>query len=66
MGGPSFQMPKKYTWDSPLDAIRDSIELEHNVTNEIARIHRVAEKTCNDVHVRFFLTSKSKLDSPFR
>lgn len=36
-----------------MEAVEDAIDLEHYVTNEIIRIHRIAEKTCKDIHVNF-------------
>lgn len=44
-------MPTKKSWGSVLEAIEDAIELEHFVTNEIYRMHRIADKTCKDIHV---------------
>lgn len=44
-------MPNKSSWESTSDALKDAIELENHVYNEIIRIHRIADKTCKDVHV---------------
>lgn len=44
-------MPSKSTWDSTYQALEDAIELENYFYNEIMRIHRIADKSCKDVHV---------------
>ncbi|OTF79004.1 Group 30 mite allergen-like protein (Ferritin) [Euroglyphus maynei] len=51
----NITMPQKTSWSNALEAVEDAIELEHHVTNEIIRIHRIAEKTCKDVHLMNFL-----------
>lgn len=49
-------MPNKSSWESTTEALKDAIELENHVYNEIIRIHRIADKTCKDVHVSLLLT----------
>lgn len=44
-------MPSKSIWDSTYQALEDAIELENYFYNEIMRIHRIADKSCKDVHV---------------
>lgn len=55
IGSFNITMPHKTSWSKALEAVEDAIELEHLVTNEIIRIHRIAEKTCKDVHLMNFL-----------
>lgn len=51
----NITMPIRTSWRNALEAVEDAIELEHQVTNEIYKIHRYAEKVCQDVHLMNFL-----------
>ena len=50
---PTFkiEMPPKSQWESVQNALEDALELENKVYNEIIRVHKIADKTCKDVHV---------------
>ncbi|KAI7692892.1 Ferritin [Sarcoptes scabiei] len=54
----NITMPSKNKWINAADAIEDAIELEHTVTNEIMRLHRIADRSCKDVHLMNFLESE--------
>ncbi|KAI2801815.1 hypothetical protein RDWZM_000718 [Blomia tropicalis] len=54
----NVKMPSKSTWDSTYQALEDAIELENYFYNEIMRIHRIADKSCKDVHLQNFLENE--------
>ena len=45
------QMPKKSSWISAEEAVKDAIALEKELNVKLHTIHRNAEKICDDPHV---------------
>lgn len=44
-------MPKKSTWISAEEAVKDAIALEKELNVKLHTIHSNADKVCNDPHV---------------
>lgn len=44
-------MPKKVTWGSAEEAVRDAVELEKELNVKLHNIHKNAERICADPHV---------------
>lgn len=45
------QMPKRVTWASAEEAVRDAVELEKELNVKLHNIHKNAERICADPHV---------------
>lgn len=48
-------MPKKSSWNSAEEAVKDAIALEKELNVKLHTIHRNAEKICDDPHVSIAL-----------
>jgi hypothetical protein len=44
-------MPKRVTWASAEEAVRDAVELEKELNVKLHNIHKNAERICADPHV---------------
>uniref|UniRef100_G3MPJ3 Ferritin n=2 Tax=Amblyomma TaxID=6942 RepID=G3MPJ3_AMBMU len=51
----NVQMPTTATWMSVLDVLQRALALEHDVTNRLHELHRLAEDTCRDAQMADFL-----------
>ncbi|RWS29907.1 ferritin heavy chain-like protein [Leptotrombidium deliense] len=54
----NVEMPNKDTWTDALSALRDALDLETRVTNELHVIHHKAETICRDPHLMDFLETE--------
>ena len=51
-------MPKRSSWGSAEEAIRDAVSLEKELNTKLHTIHKNAERICADPHLMDFLESE--------